>query len=230
MPLVQLDLDQSLAIENQVPGNRKNILNESRGSEGCKWPIWEHPMGDPSQRIMRYVRQEHKGFLGEQSLLAPFAELQSTLVSLDLGFAGTTIVVMSDDLRHRPTQYRADHRTMLCPTFWREPTQYQVMHWSHIGRRIDCAGHPTIIWTKRKPVFRRNTPRKGARPSSTASFGQHLPLLAQGVVHIVVTPKTGIGSEDGTLSLRLVELHKLRQRLQHRDIRRPTMLLARIET
>jgi hypothetical protein len=31
------------------------------------------------------------------------------------------------------------------------------------------------------------------------------------------------------LSLRLVELHELCQRLQHRDICRPTMLLARIE-
>lgn len=229
VPLVQLDLDQSLAIENQVAGNRKNILNEPRGSEGSEWPIRKHPMGDPGQRIMRYIRQEHKGFLGKQVLLASFAELQPTLVSLDLGFAGTTTVVMSDDLRHRPIQYRADHRTMLCPTFWREPTQYQVMHRPHIGRRIDRTGNPPIIWTKRKPVFRCNTLGKGARPPSAASFGQHVPLLAQGVIHIVVTTKTRIGSEDGTLSLRLVELYKLRQRLQHRDVRRPTMLLARIE-
>ncbi len=178
---------------------------------------------------MRHVRQEHKRFLGEQALLASFTELQSTLVSLDLGFAGTTIVILSDDLRHRPIQYRADHRTMLCPTFWREPTQYQVVHWAHVGWRIDCVGNPPIVWTKRKPIFRRDTTRKGARPSSAASFGQHLPLLAQGMVHIVVTPKTGIGSEDGTLSLRLIELHELRQRPQHGDIRRPTMLLARIE-
>lgn len=213
VPLVQLDLDQSPTIENQVPGNSENIFNESRGSKGRKRPIWEHPVGDPSQRIMRHVRQEHKRFLGEQALLASFTELQSTLVSLDLGFAGTTIVVASDDLRHRPIQYRADHRTMLCLAFGRAPTQYQVLNWAHVGWWIDCAGNPPIVWTKRKPIFRRDTTRKGARSSSAASFGQHLPLLAQGVVHIVVTPKTGIGSEDGTLSLRCVELHELCQRL-----------------
>jgi hypothetical protein len=32
-----------------------------------------------------------------------------------------------------------------------------VMHWPHIGRRIDCAGNPTIIWTKRKQELCMNT-------------------------------------------------------------------------
>ena len=229
VPLIELDLDQSPTIENQVARNSENILNESCGSEGSEWPVREHPVGYPSQRIMRHIRQEHKGFLSEQAFLASFTELQSTLVRLDFGFASTTIVVTSDDLRHRPIQHRADHRTMLCLAFWRAPTQHQVLNRAHVGWWIDCAGDPPIVWTKRKPVFGCDTPRKGTRPLSAASFGQHLPLLAQGIVHIVVTPKTGIGSEDGTLFLRLVELHELCQRLQHRDIRRATMLLARIE-
>jgi hypothetical protein len=47
VPLVQLDLDQSPTIENQVSGNSENILNESRGPKGSKWSVREHPVGDP---------------------------------------------------------------------------------------------------------------------------------------------------------------------------------------
>ena len=100
MSLIQLDLNQLLTTENQVPRNGQDILNESRRAKGSERSMGEHPMGNPSQRVVSHISQEHEGFLGRQAFLASFTELQSALISLDFGLTGTTVVVMGNDLGH----------------------------------------------------------------------------------------------------------------------------------
>ena len=211
VPFIQLGLDQPLLIKDQASRDRENVLDKPSSSKGRKWPIREHPVRYPSQRIVRDVCQKDQCFLSGQPFLSPSTKFESTFIRLNFGLAGATVIVVSNDLRHRPVEHRTDDCALFDLIFGRSPAQHQMLDWTHVGWRIDCLGNPAIMWTKRKPIFRCDTPCKSTGPPSTTSFGQYLPLLVQGIVHVIITAKTRVCTKDSTLFLWLVEPHKSRQ-------------------
>ena len=99
---IQMGLDQLLTIEDQVTWNCQDIFDKSRGVESGQWPIWEHPIRNPRERVVCHIGEEDERLLSGQAPLASLAELQSAFVCFDFGFARATIIVVFNDLGEGP--------------------------------------------------------------------------------------------------------------------------------
>lgn len=98
----------------------------------------------------------------------------------------------------------------LCP-----PTQYQMLNRTHVGGRGYGPCDPTVIRTQGEPVAGWNLAGKGIWATTSTAFRQHLPLLLQHVIDVVVATKAGVRAQDGALFLCLTEAQELIHGSEH---------------
>ena len=72
---------------------------------------------------MREIGQENQRFLGGELFLASPFELEARLVTLEFGFAGSPVIVLSDHLGGRPLQDRAHDNRILGQLLFGHPAQ-----------------------------------------------------------------------------------------------------------
>ena len=90
------------------------------------------------------------------------------------------------------------------------------------------SGNPAIIGTQFGPIGRGHLAGEGAGAMTATAFGQALPLMAEGIVDVIVPTKTRIGAQNRPLALGWREQQALIQGFEDRDVSWTAMLLTGI--
>jgi len=229
MPLVQLNFDQLLLLEEQPTRHGQDILYHLSGAQLRQWAGREHPRRRPGQQIVRHIGQQDQHLLGRSDLLPTPPHLQAAFIGLDLGFAGATIVIIVDDLGSRPGVHRADHQGLFVLAPRIAPAQRQPLDWTDQldwGRR---RSHPPVVRPQFQPGRIRNLPDHRRRTPPATTFGDDLPVVAQSRVHVAIAPKPGVRTQDRACLLGIAEAQKRGECLQDRHIGRVALLIAGVQ-
>lgn len=87
MPLVYVNLDQLLALEDEPTWHRQDILDHLSGAHLRQGADRKHAGRHPRQKAMGHIGQQDQHLLGRQPLLALSCHLQARFIGLDLRLA-----------------------------------------------------------------------------------------------------------------------------------------------
>ena len=74
MQLVELHLNQAIALKEEPARQAQDILAESSRAKLGEWFTGEHPLRRPGQEVVCDIGEQNQNFLGRQVLLASALE------------------------------------------------------------------------------------------------------------------------------------------------------------